>query len=288
MRIIGSSAMSRDVLCRVSGPALGWRNRLSRRSGPVTSLLAQNRAKRGDSWPVARAGWSRPGRRGERSLRPGTWRRAGGAWSQSAIRVRQRESAKPRWQHVRGRGPARPRPEVAEQQPGEPVVGQDVEPGRDGVRRSWFEALHERVQPGAGRRGCTGVIFPAAGLVFGVAGECEQVLALVGIQPESIRDRGQHTGRGLGLAALLQPRVPGQADIGELGDLFPAQTRNPPYPQSASPTSAGLSRARRERRNAPCSRRRSRTAPRTGRPADRQGAAAMTSPESRTGCLAAK
>jgi hypothetical protein len=37
MRIIGSSAMSRDVLCRVSGPALGWRNRLSLRSGPATS-----------------------------------------------------------------------------------------------------------------------------------------------------------------------------------------------------------------------------------------------------------
>jgi hypothetical protein len=40
MRIIGSSAMSREVLCRVSGPALGWRNRLSLRSGPATSLLA--------------------------------------------------------------------------------------------------------------------------------------------------------------------------------------------------------------------------------------------------------
>ena len=55
MRIIGSSAMSRDVLCRVSGPALGWRNRLSLRSGPATSLLAQNRAKSGDSW-ASRAG----------------------------------------------------------------------------------------------------------------------------------------------------------------------------------------------------------------------------------------
>jgi len=45
MRIVGSSAMSRDVLWRVSDPALGWRNRLSLRSGPATSLLAQNRAK---------------------------------------------------------------------------------------------------------------------------------------------------------------------------------------------------------------------------------------------------
>jgi len=55
MRVIGSSAMSRDVLWRVSGPVLGWRNRLSLRSGPATSLLAQNRAQSGDS-RASRAG----------------------------------------------------------------------------------------------------------------------------------------------------------------------------------------------------------------------------------------
>ncbi len=49
MRIIGSSAMSRDVLWRVSGPALGWRNRLSLRSGPATSLLALAEGRRGDA-----------------------------------------------------------------------------------------------------------------------------------------------------------------------------------------------------------------------------------------------
>ena len=136
-------------------------------------------------------------------------------------------------QHVRG--PAGPRAEVAEQQPGGPVAGQDVEPGRDGVRGGWFEAVHERIQPGTGRRGCTGVVVPATGLVFRVAGEREQVLALVGIQPERIRDRRQHTGRGPGLAALLQPRVPGQTDVGELGDLFPAQTRNPPHSPIGKP-----------------------------------------------------
>ena len=114
-------------------------------------------------------------------------------------------------------------------------MGQDVEPGRDGVRRGWFEVVHERVQSETGRRGCTDVVLPATGLVFGVAGECEQVLALVGIQPERIRYRGQHTGRGPGLAALLQPRVPGQADVGELGDLFPAQTRDPPHPPIGKP-----------------------------------------------------
>src|SRR6266516_4847326 len=157
MRIIGSSAMSKDVLWRVSGPALGCRNRLSLRSGPATSLLAQNRAKSGDSW-ASRAG---------RAVQAGSSRCTviaarymatclAASCSQSAIRVRQ--------------------------------------------------------------RGCTGVVLPATGLVFGVAGEREQVLALVGIQPKRIRNRGQHTGRRPGLAALLQPRVPGQTDVGELGD----------------------------------------------------------------------
>ena len=45
------------------------------------------------------------------------------------------------------------------------------------------------------------MVLPATGLVFGVAGECEQVLALAGIQPERIRNRDQHTGRGPGLAS---------------------------------------------------------------------------------------
>jgi hypothetical protein len=72
------------------------------------------------------------------------------------------------------------------------------------------------------------MILPATGLVFGVAGECEQVLALAGIQPERIRNRRQHTGRGPGLAALLQPRVPGHADTGELCDLLTAQAGGAP------------------------------------------------------------
>ncbi len=48
MRIVGSSAMSKDVLWRVSGPALEWRKRLSLRPALATSLLSQNRAKSGE------------------------------------------------------------------------------------------------------------------------------------------------------------------------------------------------------------------------------------------------
>src|ERR1700760_2915470 len=84
------------------------------------------------------------------------------SWSQSAIRVRQYGSVKPRCSMFAG-----PRADVAEQQPGRPVMGQDVEPGRDGVRRGRFEAPHERVQRGTGRRGCTEAVLRAAGLVGG-------------------------------------------------------------------------------------------------------------------------
>jgi hypothetical protein len=55
MRIVGSSAMSRDVLWRVSGPTLEWRKHLSLRPAPATALLSQNQAKSGESW-ASRAG----------------------------------------------------------------------------------------------------------------------------------------------------------------------------------------------------------------------------------------
>ena len=249
------------MLWRVSGPALGWRNRLSLRSGPATSPLAQNRAKSGDSW-ASRAG---------RAVQAGSSRWTviaarymatclAASGSQPAIRVRQRGSVKPRCTCC---GPQGPGPRLPNSSRAGRLWARTSNRAEMAYAGGWFEALHERVQPGTRRRGCAGVVLPAAGLVFGVAGECEQALALVGIQPERIGDRGQHTGRGPGLAALLQPRVPGQADVGELSDLFPAETPGSAAPPNRpSPTSAGRSRARRERRNAPSSRRRSRTAPR--------------------------
>jgi hypothetical protein len=55
MRIVGSSAMSRDVLWSVSDPVLEWRKRLSLHPAPATSLLSQNRAKSGEG-RASRAG----------------------------------------------------------------------------------------------------------------------------------------------------------------------------------------------------------------------------------------
>ena len=59
MRIAGSSAMSTDVLWTASGPALEWRNHLSLRLAPATSLLSQNWAKlgrAGDRWGAMSGG----------------------------------------------------------------------------------------------------------------------------------------------------------------------------------------------------------------------------------------
>jgi len=48
---------------------------------------------------------------------------------------------------------------------------------------------------------------------------------LVRVEPQRPRDRIQDLRRGVDVAALLEPCVPGDADPGELGDLLPAEPR---------------------------------------------------------------
>ena len=50
-------------------------------------------------------------------------------------------------------------------------------------------------------------------------------------QHQRTRDPVQHVGRRRAAAALLQPGVPGGADIGALGHLLAAQTRRAPAPR---------------------------------------------------------
>ena len=53
--------------------------------------------------------------------------------------------------------------------------------------------------------------------------------ALGGRQPQRAGDRLEHVERGAHVASLLEPRVPGGADAGELRDLLAAQAgRAPP------------------------------------------------------------
>ncbi len=58
--------------------------------------------------------------------------------------------------------------------------------------------------------------------------EQEEMFALDVGQHQRRGDPVQHVGRRRAAPALLQPSVPGRADVGALGDLLPAQARRPP------------------------------------------------------------
>ena len=52
--------------------------------------------------------------------------------------------------------------------------------------------------------------------------------ALGGVEAQDAGERVEHLRRRLDVAALLEPRVPGQPDPGELGDLLAPQARRAP------------------------------------------------------------
>src|SRR6266581_3472841 len=56
-----------------------------------------------------------------------------------------------------------------------------------------------------------------------LAGEQKQMPAFIGCQPERLRQAFQDLCRGMHITSLLQPNVPGGANIGKLRDLFKAQ-----------------------------------------------------------------
>jgi hypothetical protein len=51
------------------------------------------------------------------------------------------------------------------------------------------------------------------------------VIALVRVEQQCPGHRVQHLRRGVDVASLLEPRVPGDADAGQRGDLLAAQAR---------------------------------------------------------------
>jgi hypothetical protein len=62
-----------------------------------------------------------------------------------------------------------------------------------------------------------------------------QVLALMRIEPQGIRDRPENAVGWLNIAPLLEPRVPRQADVRELRHLLPPEPRHPPHPPASEP-----------------------------------------------------
>jgi len=92
-----------------------------------------------------------------------------------------------------------------------------------------------------------------SGTAAGLAGELEEVAALVVVQMKDARERLQH-GSGCLHTALLESGVGVGADRGERGDLLTAQSGDPAGPPvSGSPTVRGLSSERRFLRNSPSS-----------------------------------
>ena len=77
------------------------------------------------------------------------------------------------------------------------------------------------------------------------AGEVEQVRALGRVEVEHPGERVEHARRRRDVAALLEPRVPGQPDPGELRDLLAAQPgRAAPAVRAAGRRSRGVVRSR--------------------------------------------
>ncbi|GAB4095013.1 hypothetical protein GCM10028787_04880 [Brachybacterium horti] len=69
----------------------------------------------------------------------------------------------------------------------------------------------------------------------GPAGEHREVASLRGRHPQHPGDRVEHLVRDAGRAPLLEPRVPGGADPGELGDLLAAQAGGAPAAGAGEP-----------------------------------------------------
>lgn len=60
-----------------------------------------------------------------------------------------------------------------------------------------------------------------------MAGKAEEVRALAGLELESTSDGAEDLRRSPNIPTLFEPGVPGQADTGEIGDLFSSQTWGP-------------------------------------------------------------
>jgi hypothetical protein len=99
------------------------------------------------------------------------------------------------------------------------VVGEQVQSvvQDDGWVR--LELVEERLRRGAELEALIGDRRPRK------AGEREQMRVLVRVELKRPRDRIQYLGRRIDVAALLEPRVPGDADPGELGDFLATEPR---------------------------------------------------------------
>ena len=106
---------------------------------------------------------------------------------------------------------------VARQQDGRPVLGEDLAQVGQHQGRGVAEQVEHAHQAGAGQAG-----HPVGGRGL-VAGQVEQVVALVVGEAQRPGQRAEQLGRGLTAAALLEAYDVVHRHAGEHGHLFPAQ-----------------------------------------------------------------
>ncbi len=94
---------------------------------------------------------------------------------------------------------------------------------------------HQAVQHPAGARADAFAHRHLGGFRRGQPGEHEQMPGLQRTALQGIRHPHQHRLRRIHLPPLLQPGVPGNADVGEHRHLFPAQTRRAPAAHPGQP-----------------------------------------------------
>jgi hypothetical protein len=128
---------------------------------------------------------------------------------------------------------------VEKQQPDEVAVATrylakvDEQRGREGVPGEHVEAAaeHDRwgVDQAVEQQLCLGpdVLSPGGARRDLPIRERVQIPSLVITETQRVGDGVQHAGGRTGQPPLLQPRVVGGADHGELGDLFAPQARHP-------------------------------------------------------------
>ena len=123
--------------------------------------------------------------------------------------------------------------EVVEEAPVRLVERDQVETGVEDARREGLELVDQRLHGRAELRALVGDGRRCH------AGEREQVRALVPVELQRSRDRVEHLGGRIDVAALLEPRVPRDADTCELCDLLATQARGAPSPRQPQPDVLG-------------------------------------------------
>jgi hypothetical protein len=111
----------------------------------------------------------------------------------------------------------RHRLEAVEEAPVGAVVSEQIEAGVDDAGGEGLELVEERLH---GRAKTVALVGDRRRRN---TGEREEVRVLVRVELQRPRDRVEHLRRGMNVPALLEPRVPGDADASELGHFLASQ-----------------------------------------------------------------